>query len=153
MTGKYGAAVRVVDMAPTLAAVLGVRPLQVVDGDRKMVLGLVWRLILTTQIASLQDASGIVGDEHTQENGARAALLAFMAETGNSLTAPALDVVPEIQDVLYRLASSAGVEYVAQSGGGPTCFAVFPDAARAEAAAKALRADHPSWWVCATHLS
>jgi hypothetical protein len=48
-----------------------------VDGDHKMVLGLVWRLILTTQIAALQDASGIVGDESTQETGARAALLAW----------------------------------------------------------------------------
>lgn len=42
-----------------------------------MVLGLVWKLILTTQIASLQETGGIVGDEHSQETGARSALLAW----------------------------------------------------------------------------
>jgi hypothetical protein len=52
-------------------------PLQVVDGEHNMILGLVWKLILTTQIASLNDASGIVGDEGRQESGARAALLTW----------------------------------------------------------------------------
>lgn len=83
----------------------------------------------------------------------RAALLAFMAATGNDLTAPALAVVPEIHGVLTALSRASGVELAALSGGGPTCFAVFSDAAHAQAAAAHVRADHPTWWVMATKLS
>jgi 4-diphosphocytidyl-2-C-methyl-D-erythritol kinase len=39
------------------------------------------------------------------------------------------------------------------SGSGATCFALFNDAARRDAAAAAIRAAHPLWWVMATRLS
>jgi len=83
----------------------------------------------------------------------RAALLAFMAATGNDLLPPALGVVPEIRDVMAALKACVGVGHVALSGGGPTCFAVFPDEASARAAANQLYAEYPDWWAVATKLS
>ena len=82
----------------------------------------------------------------------RDALLAFMAETGNDLTLAAVKVVPEIAGVLAALAQCAGAEYVAMSGSGPTCFAIFPDQVTANAAAAAVRSAHPAWWVVPTKL-
>jgi 4-diphosphocytidyl-2-C-methyl-D-erythritol kinase len=83
----------------------------------------------------------------------RSALLAFMTATGNDLLKPALQVVPEIGVVMGALKVCAGVEHVALSGGGPTCFAVFADEASAAAAAANLRADYPTWWIAATMVS
>jgi 4-diphosphocytidyl-2-C-methyl-D-erythritol kinase len=85
--------------------------------------------------------------------GTRTDLLAFMAATGNDLTTPALQVVPEIRVVMSALKSCDGVELAALSGGGPTCFAVFSDEASAEAAATRLRSEHPTWWIEATTLA
>ena len=83
----------------------------------------------------------------------RGELLAFMAATGNDLSAPAARVVAELELVIDTLSKCQGAEHIAVSGGGPTCFAVFPDDARATAAALKLSAAHPAWWVRATRLS
>ena len=82
----------------------------------------------------------------------RAKLLTFMIATGNDLLNPALDVVPEFGVVIDALKACGGVELVALSGGGPTCFAVFPDEASSQAAEESLRAHHPTWWITATTL-
>lgn len=51
-------------------------PDQVVDGNKKMILGLIWRLILATQIVTLTTTKGVLGgDERQIDGGARAALL------------------------------------------------------------------------------
>jgi 4-diphosphocytidyl-2-C-methyl-D-erythritol kinase len=39
------------------------------------------------------------------------------------------------------------------SGSGATCFALFDSGSAAAAAARALRAKHPRWWVRATVLA
>jgi 4-diphosphocytidyl-2-C-methyl-D-erythritol kinase len=83
----------------------------------------------------------------------RQALLQFMTATGNDLMMPAAMVVPEIQRVREALAATAGAEYVALSGGGPTCFAVYPNGAAAEQAQQTLSARNPSWWVTATRVT
>lgn len=80
-------------------------------------------------------------------------LLAFMRETSNDLTPAAKKIVPEIARVLTALAQCARAEYVALSGGGPTCFAIFPDEATASAAAAGLNSSHPAWWVVPTILA
>jgi 4-diphosphocytidyl-2-C-methyl-D-erythritol kinase len=80
----------------------------------------------------------------------RAALLAGLARTGNGMTAAAVRVTPEAADVLECLKAEPGAIYVALSGAGPTCFAVFQSADAAKLAAKDLRAAHPSWWIAAT---
>ena len=38
------------------------------------------------------------------------------------------------------------------SGSGATCFALFADAAEAEAASARLGAEEPRWWVAAGRL-
>ena len=44
-------------------------PMQVVDGDPKMILGLIWRLILSTQIAALSDNAAVLGGDERQIDG------------------------------------------------------------------------------------
>ncbi|MEQ1577515.1 MAG: 4-(cytidine 5'-diphospho)-2-C-methyl-D-erythritol kinase [Hyphomicrobium sp.] len=83
----------------------------------------------------------------------RTNLLKFMLETRNDLTPPALTVVRDASKVWMKLGCLDEVEYIEISGGGPTCFAVFPDDARAQAAAAQLQADFPDWWVVATAVS
>jgi len=77
----------------------------------------------------------------------RARLVDYMRRCGNDLAEAAATVVPEMRDVLGALADQAEAELVAVSGAGPTCFAVFPDAARARRAAEDLRALYPHWWI------
>lgn len=79
----------------------------------------------------------------------RAALLAGIMETGNDLEQAACSVMPDVAVVLGELRAMAGCQLARMSGAGPTCFAVFDDAA---AAAAALRAARPSWWVEAVTL-
>jgi 4-diphosphocytidyl-2-C-methyl-D-erythritol kinase len=62
-------------------------------------------------------------------------------------------VVPEIAGVLAELRALPGVEIARLSGGGPTCYGIFPSESAAEAAAAALKEAHPGWWVEATLLS
>jgi 4-diphosphocytidyl-2-C-methyl-D-erythritol kinase len=81
-----------------------------------------------------------------------AALLAYMRAHGNDLMAAALELVPEIGDVRAALAAAPGRLFTGLSGAGPTSFAVFETAEEAAAAAAALRAGHPRWWVAATAL-
>ena len=76
-----------------------------------------------------------------------------MAAIGNDLYLPARGVVPEIDDVLGALLASRRCEHAQLSGGGPTCFGVFPDMDDAKAAADDIGMAHPRWWVCATRLT
>ncbi|MFZ5784679.1 MAG: 4-(cytidine 5'-diphospho)-2-C-methyl-D-erythritol kinase [Pseudomonadota bacterium] len=66
-----------------------------------------------------------------------------LAARGNDLTAAAVALAPQIGDVLEALARLDGVRYVAMSGSGATCFALFDTLAAARGGAAAL----PSrWW-------
>lgn len=82
----------------------------------------------------------------------RAALLGWLAATRNDLQAPAQRLLPVIGRVLAALATS-GAELARMSGSGASCFGIFPDPARAEAAAARIRAAEPGWWVQATGLA
>jgi 4-diphosphocytidyl-2-C-methyl-D-erythritol kinase len=82
----------------------------------------------------------------------RTALIDFMRARGNALTRAALGVVPEAGAVLALLSGQADVDYVALSGGGPTCFGVFPDQGSAAAARDRIAAMQPGWWAVAVTL-
>lgn len=82
----------------------------------------------------------------------RDALLAYMRKTGNDLSVPALAVMPVCAKADAALRSFDGCLYVGLSGAGPTSFGIFADGQHAAAAAEALRAHHPEWWVAATTL-
>ncbi|MBX9926960.1 MAG: 4-(cytidine 5'-diphospho)-2-C-methyl-D-erythritol kinase [Hyphomicrobiaceae bacterium] len=83
----------------------------------------------------------------------RADLIAHMRATGNDLTAAATAVVPEVADVLAALRATADCELAQLSGGGPTCFGVYPDMAAADLAAVSLRRFRPGWWIAASRLA
>ena len=66
-------------------------------------------------------------------------------EGRNDLEAPAIQLCPEIADVLAAMRGTS--PFLARmSGSGATCFALFDnETARDEAAAR-IAADHPGWW-------
>jgi 4-diphosphocytidyl-2-C-methyl-D-erythritol kinase len=76
-----------------------------------------------------------------------------LASGTNDLESPAIKVQPVIDEVLSALRAAAGARVVRMSGSGATCFAIFDDAAAAQAASEMLEATHPQWWVHAGALS
>lgn len=76
-------------------------------------------------------------------------LAALMGETRNDLEAPAIAARPQIAEVLTALRALDGVRAARMSGSGATVFAVFDDAGAAGAAAGAIEAAQPDWWVAA----
>jgi len=80
-------------------------------------------------------------------------LALLLAERRNDLTDAALGLVPEIGDVLERLAGQPGALVARMSGSGATCFALFATREAAEAATVALAAEQPRWWVAAGTLA
>ena len=81
-----------------------------------------------------------------------AGLAALLAARRNDLTAAATALAPEISQVLAALAAEKGALLARMSGSGATCFALFADPRDAEAAAHALAAARPRWWVRAGRL-
>ena len=82
----------------------------------------------------------------------RPALLSYLHHRGNDLQPPAIALAPVIAGVLAALQPLAGCRLARMSGSGATCFALFDQAKTAAAAARALRAQHPGWWVRTTML-
>jgi 4-diphosphocytidyl-2-C-methyl-D-erythritol kinase len=77
-------------------------------------------------------------------------VVAFLDETRNDLTGPAVAIEPAIADVLDALDARQGCLLSRMSGSGSTCFGLFADKAGASAAAAAISQDHPGWWVRST---
>lgn len=128
---------------PELAAVL-VNPQVAVPADK------------TAQVFRKRAAPPLaVGQPQPSPNqfSSSAALLAHIRAVGNDLLAPARCVVPTIDDVLTALTACPTCELAQLSGGGPTCFGIFPDMTAARTAAATLSRDHPSWWIRASLLS
>lgn len=69
----------------------------------------------------------------------------------NDLAAPAIALVPDIEDVLAVLRAQLP-SLARMSGSGATCFALFGNDGERDAAAQRIAADHPDWWVLATAL-
>ncbi len=68
----------------------------------------------------------------------------------NDLQAPAQATAPVITGVLAALSGQNGCTLARMSGSGATCFAIFEDGDMRDAAATALRATHPDWWIAET---
>ena len=81
-----------------------------------------------------------------------AALIAYMRGVGNDLRAAAHAVLPDSAEAEAALSVQPDCLYVSLSGAGPTSYGIFPDAARASAAAEQLRTQQPGWWIVATTL-
>ncbi len=74
-------------------------------------------------------------------------LAAWLMMLRNDLEPPALAHLPVIGTVKATLASQQGCLIARMSGSGATCFGLFADPLTAAAAARAIRAAHPVWWV------
>ncbi len=76
-------------------------------------------------------------------------LATWLAAQRNDLQAAAVALQPAIAAVLSALAARPACLMARMSGSGATCFGLFPDRATAAAAAAALTAHDPHWWVAA----
>jgi 4-diphosphocytidyl-2-C-methyl-D-erythritol kinase len=81
-----------------------------------------------------------------------AGLAALLATRRNDLTEAALSLLPDIAQVLERLAQLPGALLTRMSGSGATCFALFADRAAAVRARDRLAATEPHWWSAAGAL-
>lgn len=71
----------------------------------------------------------------------------------NDLESAAIVEAPVIAELLDRLAACDGVRLARMSGSGATCFALFDSAADRTAAARAILADRPDWWIMETEIT
>lgn len=83
------------------------------------------------------------------------ALLKFLNAAPNDLQAPAIDLVPQIGDVLASIAATAHVLLARMSGSGATCFGLYADLAEAQLAARHIRNTLASarFWVEADEIN
>jgi 4-diphosphocytidyl-2-C-methyl-D-erythritol kinase len=79
-------------------------------------------------------------------------VVVYATARGNGLEAPAKKVFPVIDTVLSELSQLDGSLLAQLSGAGPTCFALFEMDSKAKAAAAALQARQPKWWIKPTRL-
>lgn len=142
MTGVGHGLAEVSGGVPVLAGVLA-NPMAAVPADKTA------RVFRALGAARLQADPAAEGPPKFRD---RDGLLAFMRARGNDLEDAAASVVPETRDLLAALRATAGVEHAALSGAGPTCFAIFRDAATAEAARRHVLASHPAWWSAAVTI-
>ncbi|HTH16140.1 MAG TPA: 4-(cytidine 5'-diphospho)-2-C-methyl-D-erythritol kinase [Magnetospirillum sp.] len=80
------------------------------------------------------------------------ALAEALAHRRNDLTHPAIACEPVVGEMLALIAAQAGCLLARMSGSGATCFGLFATAPEAEAAAAALSAAQPGWWVAPAPL-
>jgi 4-diphosphocytidyl-2-C-methyl-D-erythritol kinase len=78
-----------------------------------------------------------------------AELARWLRETRNDLEPPACALCPPVSAVLATLAATPGALMARMSGSGATCFALYPSAGAATAAAATLPA---AWWRTACRL-
>lgn len=76
----------------------------------------------------------------------------WLAETRNDLEPPAMALVPEIGQLIARMANFQGCMLARMTGSGATVFGLFGSGALAHQAAHDLRAAHPGYWVAAAPL-
>ncbi|WP_025898199.1 4-(cytidine 5'-diphospho)-2-C-methyl-D-erythritol kinase [Sneathiella glossodoripedis] len=70
----------------------------------------------------------------------------------NDLQAPAIELLPVIEDVLAVLSQQSGVLLTRMSGSGATCFALFDSADDCIKAGDQIRKLQPAWWVQDTFI-
>ena len=81
-----------------------------------------------------------------------ATLVAELGKRRNDLEAPATALAPVIGDILERLAATEGCLLSRMSGSGASCFGLYAAEAEAKAAATALSAIRPNWWIQAAPM-
>ena len=79
-------------------------------------------------------------------------IISWIREQRNDLEPPALQLCPEIKDILSRLQDQEGCLVARMSGSGGTCFGIFQTAEQVSVAAKAIKQLEPGWWVQPTRI-
>ncbi|KAF2989203.1 4-(cytidine 5'-diphospho)-2-C-methyl-D-erythritol kinase [Methylocystis sp. MJC1] len=87
-------------------------------------------------------AHPIIGD-----GGSALELLSLLSRGRNDLEDPACLQAPIIVDAIAVLRAARGCKLARMSGSGATCFAIFSTPHAAAKAARAIRMQHPEWWV------
>ena len=82
-----------------------------------------------------------------QDDSDRDGLLAFLESQRNDLEAAAISLHPAIAEVLAVLRALPQCRLARMSGSGASCFVLCDTKQAAAAAAQALRAAQPSWWI------
>lgn len=80
-------------------------------------------------------------------------LIAALRERQNDLEGPAIEIAPQVSEVLVALRATPGCRLARMSGSGATCFGLFDDCRKSAEAAKLLGRERPHWWVKPTVLS
>ncbi|MBL1419216.1 MAG: 4-(cytidine 5'-diphospho)-2-C-methyl-D-erythritol kinase [Alphaproteobacteria bacterium] len=80
-------------------------------------------------------------------------LVKFLKNQRNDMQSAAVEICPEIANVLNALNECDNVLFAQMSGSGATCFAIFNTAEQAETATKLLAVTHPNWWIKSTLFS
>ncbi len=80
-------------------------------------------------------------------------LIEFLATCRNDLQAPAIKIVPEINEVLSALARQQGCKLARMSGSGATCFGLFEKRDAANRAAEEISGGNPGWWVASCGIN
>jgi 4-diphosphocytidyl-2-C-methyl-D-erythritol kinase len=80
------------------------------------------------------------------------AFLAWLRAGANHLEAPAVGLLPQIQEVLALLGVQDGCALARMSGSGATCFGLFETPAVRDAAAAAIGRARPDWWLAASTI-
>ena len=79
-------------------------------------------------------------------------LYEFLAHQRNDLQDLAIQIVPEIKEVLDILSAETGCRLVRLSGSGATCFGLFDNETLAKDAGRSISGNYPNWWVQPTHF-
>jgi 4-diphosphocytidyl-2-C-methyl-D-erythritol kinase len=79
-------------------------------------------------------------------------LVRVLKKGRNDMEDAACVIAPIVGQVLSVLSGARGCRLARMSGSGATCFALFETCRQAGAAAKAISAAHPEWWVKPTVL-
>ena len=80
-------------------------------------------------------------------------LVTILSKRSNDLFTSALDLAPEIQNVIGALQQQDGALLVRMSGSGATCFAIFANKRAAHGAAAKIAEKYPEWWVGAARMA
>ena len=80
------------------------------------------------------------------------ALAGFLLAQRNDLEQPAIQLCPDIAEILLRLQRQTGCLLARMSGSGGTCFGIFDSAEMARFAGEGLQRYTSGWWIQTTRL-
>ena len=146
------ALVRGIGETLTPAPPLGAAHVVLVSPDARLATPEVYAAFDTMSAAADIAPLGAQGAAASRATGDAAGLASFLAERRNDLEGAAQKLAPEIAETLALLRNRTGSLLARMTGSGPTCFAIFADAAAAAETAVSISAERPAWWVAAAPL-